>query len=157
MSNDSVNASKLWMPTDSMYSTETANYSPVYTMSQGSFGDFWDCVLNNSAQCGLFRGGNCTAASAIIVTVMYFLAAKAAAAGLASQLGKKLVGKTIDKLKTIIEKWGTTTVTIGGVTYNIPWEALASLLDGPYASKIIDLILLNDYAKAKRICKCLIC
>ena len=173
LQNAQVNDTKLWIPTDPMYSIETANYSPVlcYTLSTYDIGasignalaGYFDCVISNSAQCGLLKGGICTVASAVIVTALYVLASKAAAAALASQIALKLGAKKsvkhlVEKLKNIIYSWGITSVEIAGQTVTIPWTQLATLLDND--SKIaqaLDFIMLNDWSKAKRLCKCLIC
>ena len=129
------------------------NSCDVYTMGLGGY---FQCVLDNSANCPLWKGAICTAASAIIVTALYALPAWAAVKSLASA-AQSGVKRALTKLINIVKKWPTTSITIGTVTYNIPWSSLATLLEGTNWGKAISFLLLNDYAKAKRLCKCLIC
>ncbi len=123
--------------------------------------NFWSCVLNDSAPCNWFQNGLCVTAAFLIVIAIYALISLAVIKALAQEAirkkAKEAVKKVVMKIKAIISKWKKTSITVAGVTINIPWGNLADYLDGTTTGKVIDFILLNDISKATRICKCLTC
>lgn len=160
------NQAQIDMPSTSYHGSTNFSKHAVYLNSNQSYimqastdwTEFWNCVIDNSASCGLGKGTICTVASAIIVTAIYALSGFVAVTALARQIGARTTKKAIAKLKKLLEKLPSTQIiTIGGVDYTIPWGSLVSLLDGSMVGKLIQFLMLNDYAKAKRICKCLIC
>lgn len=117
--------------------------------------------MNDSAPCNWFQNGVCVTAAFLIVFAIYALTGLAVIKALAQETVRKKVKeiskRVIKKIKDVIVKWKKTSITVAGVTINIPWGNLADYLDGTSVGKVIDFILLNDVSKATRICKCLTC
>ena len=122
----------------------------------------WVCAVHDSAVCSGWQKGICIGVAIVLVTTIYvgtaILAVKALAIEAIKQLAKQVAKRLVKKIQKLIRKFPARTAIIAGVTANIPWADLADLLDHEHlVGASLRFILMNDYRKAMRICRCLIC
>ncbi|MYF37541.1 MAG: hypothetical protein F4219_02035 [Gammaproteobacteria bacterium] len=130
--------------------------------------NLWVCAVHDSAVCPNWKNVTCIASAITLVAAIYvgtaIYAVKALAAQAVKEAAKKaakgVVKRLVTKIKDLILRFPTITVSIGAITVQIPWADLANLFDSGNENLIwasLKFILMNDWKKAIRICKCAIC